>query len=99
MVCDNWGRIVSDATEIVRGTLSAARPSTDGSRLVIVCENEISAETLKNNSDEVREILEREIKKNVEFEIYGPGRGEDSEEKYPNLEDSINFDIEIADNV
>ena len=99
MVCDNWGRIVSDATEIVRGTLSAARPSTDGSRLVIVCENEISAETLKNNSDEVREILEREIKKNVEFEIYGPARGEDSEEKYPNLEDSINFDIEIADKV
>ncbi|MCR5747967.1 MAG: DNA polymerase III subunit gamma/tau [Lachnospiraceae bacterium] len=98
-VCDNWGKIVADAKEIVRGALRGARPSTDGNKLIIVCENEVSAGSLKINAEELREILDREIRKNVDFEIYGPGKGEDSEAKYPNLEDSIKFDVEITDKI
>ena len=98
MVCDNWGRIVRDAREMVRGILNDARPSLDGKKLVIVCKDEISAASLKANTQELDEILERETKKKVEFDIYGPGRGEDSEVKYPNLESKINFEgIEIID--
>ena len=28
----------------------------------------------------------------MDFEIYGPGKGEDPDTKYPDLEDMINYD-------
>ncbi len=98
MVCDNWGRIVKDSREMVRGILAEARPSVDGNKLVIVCKDEISSGSLKANETELAEIFERETKKNIDFEIYGPGRGEDSEAKYPDIMSMINFDdIKIVD--
>ncbi|MBQ4242965.1 MAG: DNA polymerase III subunit gamma/tau [Lachnospiraceae bacterium] len=97
MVCDNWGRIRSDATGSVKAVLAAAKPSTDGSKLVIVCESEVSADSLKSEADDLKAILERELKKEVTFEIYGPSKGEDPDTKYPDLEDHINFDVEIND--
>lgn len=92
MVCDNWGKIVKDSKEMVRGILAEARPSVDGSKLVIVCKDEISSGSLKGNESELAAILERETKKKIDFEIYGPGRGEDSEAKYPDIMSMINFD-------
>lgn len=98
MVCDNWGRIVSDSKDIVRGILREAKPSLEGKKLVIVCKDEISSGSLKANSADLTEILEREIKKNVDFEIYGPARGEDPDTKFPDLESLINYDdIKIRD--
>ena len=98
MACDNWGRIRSDATGSVKAVLAAAKPSTDGSKLVIVCDSDVSAGSLKGEADDLKAILERELKKEVTFEIYGPSRGEDPDTKYPDLEDHINFDVEINDN-
>ena len=92
MVCENWGRIIRDAKEMVRGILADARPSVDGTKLVIVCRDEISAESLKGYSEEIKEILDRETKKNMSFEIYGPGKGEDPDTKYPDLTSLINYD-------
>ena len=92
MVCDNWGRIIKDAQEMVKGILAEARPSVDGTRLVIVCKDEISSGSLKGYDGEIREILRRETKKEMDFEIYGPGKDEDPDAKYPNLEDMINYD-------
>ena len=97
MVCDNWGRIVNDAKEIVKGILAEAKPSLDGTRLVIVCRDEISAGSLKANSEELTDILQRETKKNMDFDIYGPGKGEDPDTKYPDLESMINYEITIKD--
>ena len=97
MVCDNWGRIIKDARDMVRGILYEARPSVDGDKLVIVCKDEVSAGSLKANEEDVRAILERETKKQISFEIYGPARGEDPEAKYPDLESKINFDVEIKE--
>ena len=64
---------------------------------MIVCKDEVSAGSLKANEEDVRAILERETKKQISFEIYGPAKGEDSEAKYPDLESKINFDIEIKE--
>jgi DNA polymerase-3 subunit gamma/tau len=98
MACDNWGRIRADASGALKSLLAEAKPSTDGSNLVIVCGNDVSAETLKDNADDLKAILERELKKEVTFVIYGPGKGEDPDTKYPDLESAINFDVEINDN-
>jgi hypothetical protein len=87
----------SEATGSVKAVLAAAKPSTDGSKLVIVCESEVSADSLKSEADDLKAILERELKKEVTFEIYGPSKGEDPDTKYPDLEDHINFDVEIND--
>ena len=98
MVCDNWGRITRDAREMVRGILAEAKPSVDDKKLVIVCKDEISAGSLKRYVEEVSEILRRETKKEMDFEIYGPGRGEDPDTKYPDLGSMINYDdIKIVD--
>ncbi len=98
MVCENWGRIIKDSKEMVRGILAEASPSVDGTKLVIVCRDEISAGSLQNCADEIKAILDREIKKDIQFEIFGPGKGEDPDTKYPNLESLINFDdIKIVD--
>ncbi|MBQ3620730.1 MAG: hypothetical protein II940_03545, partial [Methanosarcinaceae archaeon] len=96
--CENWGRIIKDSREMVRGILADAKPSVDGSRLVIVCKDEVSAGSLKGYSEEVSEILRRETKKDMDFDIFGPGRGEDPDTKYPDLTELINFDdIRITD--
>lgn len=92
MVCDNWGRIIKDAQEMVRGILAEARPSVDGDKLVIICKDEISSGSLKMYDGEIKEILCRETKKEIDFEIFGPGKGEDPDTKYPNLEKLINYD-------
>ncbi|MCR5774805.1 MAG: DNA polymerase III subunit gamma/tau [Lachnospiraceae bacterium] len=96
MVCDNWGRIIHDAKDIVRGILSEAKPSVDKDKLVIVCKDEISAGSLKENAKELEEILERETKKEIRFDIYGPAKGDDPETRYPDLESMINFTINIT---
>lgn len=97
MVCDNWGRIIKDAKDMIRGILAEARPSVDGEKLVIVCKDEISAGSLRANEGDVSAILERETRKQISFDIYGPGKGEDPETRYPDLESKINFDIEIKE--
>ncbi|MBQ8955745.1 MAG: DNA polymerase III subunit gamma/tau [Lachnospiraceae bacterium] len=98
MVCDNWGRIVRDSKDIVRGILMEAKPSLDGNKLVIVCRDEISAGSLKANADDLAAVFEREVKKKLDFEIYGPGRGEDPDTKFPDLESMINYDeIKISE--
>lgn len=98
MVCDNWGRIVNDSRDIVRGILKEAKPSLEGKKLVIVCRDEIAAGSLKANAADLKAVLDREIKKNVDFEIYGPGRGEDPDTRFPDLESMINYDdIKIID--
>ena len=91
-VCENWGRIIRDSREMVRSILAESKPSVDGNKLIIVCKDEISAGSLKNNSEEFKNILEREIKKDMAFEIYGPGKGEDPDTRYPDLESMINYE-------
>ena len=89
---------VSPEERMIRGILADAKPSIDGSKLVIVCKDEVSAGSLQGYADEVSEILRREIKKDMDFDIFGPGRGEDPDTKYPDLKDLINFDdIKITD--
>ncbi len=92
MVCESWGRIIKDSREMVRGILAESKPSVDGDKLVIVCKDEISAGSLKNFSEEVKTVLERETKKDMIFEIYGPGKNEDPDTKYPDLASMINYD-------
>lgn len=92
MVCDNWGRIVKDSKEMIRGILSEAKPSVRGSELVIVCKDDVSAGSLKCFAPDLAEILEMETKKGIKFEIYGPAKGEDPEEKLPDLSSFINYD-------
>lgn len=92
MVCENWGRIIKDSKEMIKGILADAKPSVDGEKLVIVCRDEVSAGSLRIYSDEIKEILDHETKKDINFDIYGPGKGEDPDTKYPDLESLINYD-------
>ncbi len=101
LVCDNWGRIVKDAAAGIRGILSSAKPSVDGSTLVIVCVDDISSGMLQRpeNKADIDAIFEREVKKKVEYKIYGPPKGEDPGTRYPDLESFINYEIEITDDI
>ena len=65
----------------------------DGRYVIIL----LNQPTNASEADDLKAILERELKKEVTFEIYGPSKGEDPDTKYPDLEDHINFDVEIND--
>ncbi len=98
LVCDNWGRIVKDSQEMNKGILAEAKPSVRGDELVIVCKDEVSAGSLKCFSADLEAVLARQTQKQIKFEIYGPGKGEDPGSQFPDLESMINYDeIKIVD--
>lgn len=95
----NWSKIVKNADPSIRMILGLSKPSTDGKRLIIKCMDEIQEGNLKlpENTALIDEVLERELKKRVAFEIYGVKKGEGENEVYPDISSCIDFPVETLE--
>ncbi len=99
LVVNNWKRIVEKSDPVIRQFLAESTPSTDGSRLVIKCKDDIVLGTMKGSGsiDLLNEVFENEIHKKVDYVFYAPSKDEGANEKYPDLSKFILDEIEIVD--
>ena len=95
----NWNKIVKNADQSIRSFLDLAEPSTDGKKLIIKCNNEIEAYTLKipDNMQLIEDVFEEELHKKVDFSVFFPADGEGKNEVYPDLSKYIMDEVEIVE--
>ena len=102
-VAKNFRTMVNDLSPMLRSCLKKARLSAgEGSRLQIVCQDEMGAGVVgtEEHKAEIEKVIEEKIGKKVEIEVRQMEAGRRFEDQFvdiENLEGLINMEITVED--
>ena len=99
-VAKNFRTMVNDLSPMLRSCLKKARLSAgEGSRLQIVCQDEMGAGVVgtEEHKAEIEKVIEEKIGKKVEIEVRQMEAGRRFEDQFVDIENLINMEITVED--